>query len=503
MCGDCQRRAETNPLRVLDCKVPKRPADHRRAAVHSGSSVRAVPHALRRGEAVSRRIAASSIEVRPRMVRGLDYYMRTTFEMVHGALGAQNSVLGGGRYDGLAESLGSRVHSPGIGFSIGEDRLVMSVEERARRTAPLRPVHRAAGRRGGAPRGGNGARIAPRAASRWKLVEGKLKRVDGTGQQAGRALRLIVGDNEMAAGKLRAEGYGHRASSRPDADEISRRAIRTATRFESNETIDMETSVPLDFLGELRRTHTCGELRASDEGKTVLLMGWVHRRRDLGGVIFMHLRDREGVTQLVFHADDRRRRCTTRGRDARLRIRDRGGRHGGEAHAGDDQSGDRDRRSGSGRSSKLWILNESRTPPFPMEEEVDVKEDARLKYRYVDLRRPHMQRNIILRSKIAFAVRAVFVWPGLSRNRNAVHDALHARRRARLSGAQPRAAGHLLRAAAIAADFQAAADGQRVREIFPDRALLPRRGSARRPPARVHADRSGDVVPAAGAHLRR
>ena len=66
--------------------------------------------------------------MRPRLVRGLDYYMRTTFEVVHGALGAQNSVLGGGRYDGLAESLGSKVHSPGIGFSIGEDRLVMSVE---------------------------------------------------------------------------------------------------------------------------------------------------------------------------------------------------------------------------------------------------------------------------------------------------------------------------------------------------------------------------------------
>ena len=55
-------------------------------------------------------------EVRPRLVRGLDYYMRTTFEVVHGALGAQNSVLGGGRYDGLAESLGSKVHSPGSAF---------------------------------------------------------------------------------------------------------------------------------------------------------------------------------------------------------------------------------------------------------------------------------------------------------------------------------------------------------------------------------------------------
>src|SRR5579863_2087499 len=59
-------------------------------------------------------------------------------------------------------------------------------------------------------------------------------------------------------------------------------------------------NVPLDFLGQLRRTHTCGELRASDAGKRVVLMGWVHRRRDLGGVIFIHLRDRDGITQLLF-----------------------------------------------------------------------------------------------------------------------------------------------------------------------------------------------------------
>ena len=70
-----------------------------------------------------------AFELRPRLVRGLDYYTRTTFEITHGALGAQNSVLGGGRYDGLAETLGSKVRAPGIGFSIGEDRLVMSVEE--------------------------------------------------------------------------------------------------------------------------------------------------------------------------------------------------------------------------------------------------------------------------------------------------------------------------------------------------------------------------------------
>src|SRR2546430_15783252 len=62
-------------------------------------------------------------------------------------------------------------------------------------------------------------------------------------------------------------------------------------------------TVPLDFLGDLRRTHPCGQLRAKDAGSRALLMGWVHRRRDLGGVIFIHLRDRDGVSQAVFHTD--------------------------------------------------------------------------------------------------------------------------------------------------------------------------------------------------------
>ncbi len=132
-------------------------------------------------------------------------------------------------------------------------------------------------------------------------------------------------------------------------------------------------------------------------------MGWVHRRRDLGGVLFMHLRDRDGVTQVVIHADA-----------------------GPEVHAKAEQirseyviavEGRVERRTAetvnpaleTGEvevvAEKLWVLNESRTPPFPMEEDVDVSEDVRLKYRYVDLRRPHMQRNVMLRSKIAFATR--------------------------------------------------------------------------------------------------
>ena len=161
--------------------------------------------------------------------------------------------------------------------------------------------------------------------------------------------------------------------------------------------------VPLDFLGELRRTHTCGELRAADTGQRAILMGWVHRRRDLGGVIFIHLRDREGVTQLVFHAD------SDPALFAKVALLSTEYVIAAEGLVSLRTAETINPSIPTGEVEivveKLWILNESRTPPFPMEETVDVKEDARLKYRYVDLRRPHMQRNIILRSKIAFAVR--------------------------------------------------------------------------------------------------
>ncbi|MGB8260764.1 MAG: histidine--tRNA ligase, partial [Terracidiphilus sp.] len=125
MCADCQRRAETNPLRVLDCKVAEdqpyidalpKIADSldeesraHFAAVTAALDAAGVPYALN-----------------PRLVRGLDYYTRTTFEFTHGGLGAQNALLGGGRYDGLSEAIGGP-RAPGIGFAMGEDRLVLTL----------------------------------------------------------------------------------------------------------------------------------------------------------------------------------------------------------------------------------------------------------------------------------------------------------------------------------------------------------------------------------------
>jgi histidyl-tRNA synthetase len=198
MCGDCQRRAETNPLRVLDCKVePDQPIID---ALPSILDYLCEPCRLH-FEAVKRFLTDRGIEyeVRPRMVRGLDYYMRTTFEVVHGALGAQNSVLGGGRYDGLAESLGSKIHSPGIGFSIGEDRLVMSVEGEPL-NAPLdlliAPLGEAATRHAAVM-----ARDFRHAGFGVELVEGKLKRAMELANKFGARYVLIAGDNEMAEGR--------------------------------------------------------------------------------------------------------------------------------------------------------------------------------------------------------------------------------------------------------------------------------------------------------------
>jgi histidyl-tRNA synthetase len=129
MCADCQRRAVTNPLRVFDCKVPEDqpvietlPRITQFLGEDSRKHFDAVQEILTK---VGVRFSLNS-----RLVRGLDYYTRTAFEFTHGALGAQNAILGGGRYDGLSEALGGPA-APGIGFAIGEDRLVMSLQEKA------------------------------------------------------------------------------------------------------------------------------------------------------------------------------------------------------------------------------------------------------------------------------------------------------------------------------------------------------------------------------------
>jgi histidyl-tRNA synthetase len=201
MCGDCKRRAETNPLRVLDCKVPEdQPVIDALPSIHDHLCEACKKHF----DLVCTYLNDRNIEfeVKPRMVRGLDYYMRTTFEIVHGALGSQNSVLGGGRYDGLAESLGSRVQAPGIGFSIGEDRLVMSVEqEHPGEHQPCLDLYIA-------PMGAEAQRAAAGIAAEMRAagvsvelgLDAKLKRSLELANKLAARFCLILGENEINAG---------------------------------------------------------------------------------------------------------------------------------------------------------------------------------------------------------------------------------------------------------------------------------------------------------------
>src|SRR3954468_4240121 len=163
----------------------------------------------------------------------------------------------------------------------------------------------------------------------------------------------------------------------------------------------------LDFLGDLQRSHTCGQLRASDAGQRVTLLGWVHRRRDLGGLIFIDLRDRTGITQVVFDPQ--------RTKDASVHDKASGLRSEyviaaiGTVKKREGNTVNKNLSTGEVEVivEELRLLNESKPLPFsPADEKAgDIDEELRLKYRYLDLRRTPLQGNIELRHKVALAIR--------------------------------------------------------------------------------------------------
>ena len=199
MCADCRRRAETNPLRVLDCKVPEdQPIIDSLPSILDYLDEPCREHFRRVREFLEDR--QITFEIRPRLVRGLDYYTRTTFEITHGSLGAQNSIVGGGRYDGLAESLGSKVPAPGIGFSIGEDRLVMTVEEKQTISVPpldlyIAPMGELALKHSGILAG----EIRKLNVSVEVGTDHKLKRMLELANKLKARYTLILGDNEIVS----------------------------------------------------------------------------------------------------------------------------------------------------------------------------------------------------------------------------------------------------------------------------------------------------------------
>ncbi len=247
-----------------------------------------------------------------------------------------------------------------------------------------------------------------------------------------------------------------------------------------------------------RRTHTCGELNASHAGTEVVLCGWVLTVRDHGGLLFADLRDRYGVTQVVFSPEN----APLHERAAALRsefvISVRGqvaarpkGMENPKLATGDIEV----------HAADMDILNKAETPPFEIDA-ADVATETRLKYRYMDLRRAEMQRNLIFRHRLIQCIRRYFDEHGFidietpimirSTPGGARNFLVPSRLNARL----------VLRAGRIAAALQADPHGRRHGPLRPDREVLPRRRPALRPAAGVHATGRGDVLRRPGPDRR-
>jgi len=170
----------------------------------------------------------------------------------------------------------------------------------------------------------------------------------------------------------------------------------------------------LDNLGNLERTHSCGALRNTDISKQVTLMGWVAKRRDFGDLTFVDLRDREGITQVVFNATD--------SSEAHAKAKDLRGEYviavTGDVVARDENT--RNPKIATGdvevHAQQVLVLNDARTPPFQLDAtgESLASEDLRLKYRYLDLRRPQLQANLRLRHRVISEIRSYMTEQGFT-----------------------------------------------------------------------------------------
>ena len=201
MCVDCQRRAVTNPLRVLDCKVPEdQPIIETLPKIADSLDEDSKQHFA----AVTAALDAAGVPYtrNHRLVRGLDYYTRTTFEFTHGGLGAQNALLGGGRYDGLSEAIGGP-KAPGIGFAMGEDRLVLTLLAQQAATTQLGHAYIAPLGEAMNPAALALARELRRAGLTVELGDGsfRLKKSFDAAEKTARRI-VILGEDELASGIL-------------------------------------------------------------------------------------------------------------------------------------------------------------------------------------------------------------------------------------------------------------------------------------------------------------
>ena len=223
MCADCQRRAANNPLRVLDCKVPEdQPIIEKLPMISAYLDEPCRQHFAEVKKILD--VLGVKYSINDRMVRGIDYYSRTTFEFIHGGLGAQSALLGGGRYDGLSEALGGPA-APGIGFALGLDRFILALESEASSGRKIETSARVFIGPLGAGMNVEAAKLARELRGQGIALDlgdesFRLKKSFEAAERAGAEFVVIVGENEV-----KADAFAVKDIKSGEQDSVARRDL--------------------------------------------------------------------------------------------------------------------------------------------------------------------------------------------------------------------------------------------------------------------------------------
>lgn len=399
LCGDCVRRFKINPLRALDCKQEACRELVRQAPVIADHLCGGCVEHFELLRSMLDRLGIS-YRLNPLLVRGLDYYTRTVFEFIGGDSG---SLGGGGRYDNLVELCGGPP-TPAVGVAFGVERLLLSAAPAALQPETASPVYIALA--------GTGMEMEALELAAQLRNDG----IPAESELAARTLKsqlkyaarkefknvVIIGEREMEQGLFTLRNMSAGTQEQLPLDRLRQRLAGSADQ--SPVSAGQDAAKGSLWAGSAGDEKTgCGELSRKDKGRTVLLKGWVQRRRDHGGLVFIDLRDRTGLVQLVFDSragGDLFEQAEKLRGEFVIAVR-------GEVIERTQENINPALDSGEieVKATSLDILNSSLTPPFYMEDGVNVDENLRLRYRYLDLRRPEMYRRLALRHRCVKLIR--------------------------------------------------------------------------------------------------
>ena len=404
LCDDCIKRYHNNPMRVLDCK-----SEGCQAMVEAAPRMtdHLCPDCDQHFKTVKSLLDKLDIpyNLNSRLVRGLDYYTRTAFEIVAGGTGAQASLCGGGRYDFLVEHCGGP-HTPGVGVAFGVERILMTMDWDKQEPASDFTVYIAA-----AGEGLEGELLllaselrSAGIAAETEMLERSLKAQMKYAGRRDYKYVIILGADEIEKGLVTL-----RDMEKGDQKEIARDQLAGVLCELDHKTEDLALSegLPVFKLPDqgkpVHKTHYCGAMNVSHVGSTVKLAGWVGRRRDHGGLIFIDLRDRSGLMQLVF---DQKLGVELFEEAESLRSEYVIAVEGEVVcRAEDNINPSLPTGQVEMRVTSMEILNKSKTPPFYIEDDLNVDENLRLRYRFLDLRRPEMLERLKLRHRAVKLIR--------------------------------------------------------------------------------------------------